>query len=204
MNRGGAGLAPAPPTPPGMRVRTGRLAAHPHRQSGGAERLRWRRGSLALSAGSFGLHPGHPLRRGPCGLAALIAIRSSRGVPRSDAAFGPSARLPAPTTASHDSCRVTGHLSKVVVGRNTSSRPTPRQVSPDKGANLPRTPTASMLRRLDDHGLRRALPARPALYAQRPGLPDAPCVPRVAIPPPPSFPPHLATTQLASTCGSVI
>jgi IstB-like ATP binding protein len=47
-------------------------------------------------------------------------------------------------------------------------------------------------------------PDRPAFYAQPAGTnagPDEPCVPRVAISPPPSFPPRLAATQLALACG---
>ena len=73
---------------------------------------------------------------------------------------------------------------------------TPTETSPDKSSNRPRTPAASTLRPLDDHGLRRALPARPgrpAFYAVR--------VPRVAGSPPASFPPHLAVTRLPSACG---
>jgi len=60
-----------------------------------------------------------------------------------------AAHDPAATTASADSCRVTGRLSAAGAGR-LASRPTPRQASPDKGSNLPRAPAASTLRSLDD------------------------------------------------------
>jgi hypothetical protein len=94
-----------------------------------------------------------------------------------------AAHDPAATTTSADSCRLTGGLPAVGVGRIDFPRPTPRQASPDKTSDLPRTPTASALRPLDGIGLRRALPARPdrpAFYAQR-AVPQAPCVPRVAF-----------------------
>ncbi len=60
---------------------------------------------------------------------------------------------------------------------------------------------------LMDIGLRHDLlarPDRPRLIraAQRgPNSPAAPCVPRIAISPPASFPPRLTATQLPSTCG---
>jgi hypothetical protein len=130
-----------------------------------------------------------------------------RPAPRPRVRPFPATIDPAGTSASADCCRVTGCLSATGVGRINFPRPTSRQPSPDKTSDLPRTPTASTLRPLDGIGLRHAKlarPDRPALYAQptrTPKGPGAPCVPRVAILPPASFPPRLATTQLPLARG---
>jgi hypothetical protein len=119
---------------------------------GGGVRFRLvrRREAAALFAGSFGLHPMRPLREGPWRgwLRSSLPARAPRSLAR--LRVRPfAAHDPAATTASADSCRVTGRLSAAGVGR-LASRPTSRQVSPDKGSNLPRAPAASTLRSLDD------------------------------------------------------
>lgn len=89
-----------------------------------------RRKAALLFAGSFGLRLGIHCAKARRVLGWLLWLPSA------------------------DSCRVAGPLERAGVGRH-ASRPTSRQVSPDKGSNLPRAPAASTLRSLD------ALPTPP-------------------------------------------
>jgi hypothetical protein len=122
---------------------------------------------------------------------------------------------PAGTLASADCSAADRRLSAPAVPCHPTITPegvdghprTPAEPSEGKTSNLPRTPTAFTDRPLDGIGLRlvvQARPDRPAFYAQHieaATAPRAPCVPRVAISPPASSPPSLATEQLPSACG---
>ena len=121
--------------------------------------------------------------------------------------------IPAGTTASADCSAASRGLSAATVPHHPANTPrvtghpgTPAEPSPNKTNGLPRTPTASTRRPLDGH---RASPCNagspepPCLIraAHRHRNGDRPCVPRVAVSPPASFPPRLTTTQLPSACG---
>lgn len=139
---------------------------------GGGVRLggAWRREATLLFAGSFGLHPRHPLREGPAKAGWLLWL------PRARARFASASRSALRGARSRryyglcDSCRVTGRLSATGVERllrrgRHSGRP-PRIGA----ATFLAHPPASTLRSLEDHGLRRVWPSRPdrpAFYAVR-------------------------------------
>jgi len=66
----------------------------PQLPGGGGVRLRgaWRREAALLFAGSFGLHPMHPLREGPVGTGVAAVASASTGALCLGFAFGPSRR----------------------------------------------------------------------------------------------------------------
>ena len=121
---------------------------------------------------------------------------------------------PAGTSASADFSTASGALSSAAVPSHPANTPsvtghpgTPAETSPDKPATFTAHPP-----RLRDGPLmasgfavncrlaRTAPPSTRSPSGPKPS-PHAPCVPRVAISPPASFPPRLTTTQLPSTCG---
>ncbi len=161
--------------------------------------------------------PSDPPVQAPCGVGCLQrpSHEHERPAPRLRVQPFPAITIPAGTTASADFSTANHGLSTTVVPHHPTSGArapdghpgTPMETSPGKTSNLPRAPTASTRRPLDDNGLRHAelaRPDRPASYAQPASSPtgsSAPCVPRVAISPPASFPPRLTTTQLPLACG---
>jgi len=89
-----------------------------HRRGGVSFLVHGRRPVAALFAGSFGLHPRHPLREGPWRgwLRSMLPTRAPWSVAR--LCVRPFvAHDPATTTASADSCRVPGRVSAAGVGR---------------------------------------------------------------------------------------
>ena len=126
----------------------------------------------------------------------------------------PAISIPAGNTTSADFSTASDALASIAVPHHPASTPsvtghpgTPAEISPSKTNSLHRTPTASTQRPLDGHRASpcdAGSPGPPRLIraAHRPPTGrDAPCVPRVAISPPASFPPRLTTTQLPSACG---
>lgn len=96
-DRVGAGLTPAPPTPPGVRVRTGRFARHPG--SGGRARrtLVGPGGSSRRGAGHDGGSDSSKCASTPCASTPTCANRGRAGGPaRPEAAGDPSRRVTRP------------------------------------------------------------------------------------------------------------
>ena len=142
-----------------------------------------RRGWTALWTGSFGLHPPALLSRPLAGVAAIVVHPTSPGrpAPRLRVRPFPANIDPAGTTASADFSTASDALSSATVPHHPANRMdgvsgTPAEISLGKASNLPRTPTASTRRPLDDNGLCRNRPARPdrlASYAQPTTAPAA-------------------------------
>ena len=155
--------------------------------------------------GNLRASPSGPPTQAPCGVGCVQrpSHEHERPAPRLRVQPFPAILIPAGTTASADFSTAGGALSDATVPHHPTSGAhapdghpgTPMETSPDKTSNLHRTPTASTQRPLDDIGLRCTWPARPdrpASYAQHTGnqrSAGAPCVPRVAISSPASFPP---------------
>ena len=161
--------------------------------------------------------PSDPPAQAPLGVGCVQhpSHEHERPAPRLRVRSFPAISDPAGNTTSADFSTASDALTDAAVPHHPTSGArapdghlgTPAETSPNKTNGLHRAPTASTQRPLDGH---RASPCD----AGSPGPPrliraahptangrDAPCVPRVAISPPASFPPRLTTTQLPLACG---
>ena len=164
--------------------------------------------------GNLRASPSGPPAQAPEGVGCIQRPSREHGRPASRLRVQPFPAIPIPagTTASADFSTASDALADITVPHHPANRMdgasgTPVETSPNKTNGLRRAPIASTQRPLDGH---RASPCD----AGSPGPPrliraahptasgrDAPCVPRVAVSPPASFPPRLTTTQLPLACG---